>query len=208
MEPRPQQPRQPTGPRNPSPGQTPAGDPSRHTSPYQPGAGYEPPQPEYPGGYDPSTVVAPPRSEYDYSPLDLAPPDQRRRRQLIAGAIGALSIILLGALVVFAWTLLRDESPNSDQNNQVAIATRVTDDPDTGAAGTPPATLEPTSAPAEPTAPAATEEPTTPAQSGVKTDEASLTALLPDVSDLPPGFEVTNESSLTQADVVAALGDS
>lgn len=200
MEPRPQQPRQQGGSRN----QSPAGDPAGQTSSFQPGPE---PQHGYPAGYDPSTIVAPPRSDYDYSPLDLAPPGQRRRRQLIAGAIGALSIILLGALVVFAWTLLRDESPPTDQNDRVALATRVTGDAPNVAA-TPPATVVPTQPAAAPTSPPATEAPTAPAGSAVKTDEAGLTALLPDASELPPGFEVSAESSLAMTDVVAALGDS
>lgn len=208
MEPRPQQPRQPSGPRNQSPGQAASGSPQEPSS-FPPTPDQDAAQQGYPGGYDPASYVAPPRSDYDYSPLDLAPPGQRRRRQLIAGAIGALSIILLGALVVFAWTLLRDETPDTDQPDRVAIATQVTGDAGQAAA-TPPATAEPTTMSEEPTSPAATEEPTQPPaeQADVKTDEAGLTAMLPDVAELPPGFEVTSESSLTQEDVVAALGDS
>src|SRR5699024_8299499 len=61
---------------------------------------------------------------------------------------------------------------------------------------------------AEPTAPPATEEPTTPAEPTVATDEAGLTAMLPDASVLPDGFELTEETSLPEADVVTALGGS
>lgn len=207
MEPRPQQPRQSTGPRNQPPGQTPPND---ATSPYPSGPGHDPHGQDYPGGYDPATAVAPPRSDYDYSPLDLAPPDQRRRRQLIAGAIGALSIILVGALVVFVWTVLRDDTPDTDQPDRVANVARTTDDPESQAAATPPATVEPTpkSEEEEPTAPAATEAPTAPPETSVQTDEAGLTALLPDASALPAGFEVLSESSRTLDEVIAALGGS
>lgn len=214
MEPRPQQPRQPSGQRNQSPGQTPGGDPSSSSS-HQPLHGHDPQQSGFPEGYDPTTVVAPPRSDYDYSPLDLAPPGQRRRRQLIAGAIGALSIILLGALIVFGWTVLRDDTPDDDPQDRVAIATQApendSDAADGGAneaATPPPASEEPTTPSSEPTEPAATEASTSGSDSSVQTDEAGLTALLPDASALPEGFELQTESVLDEQDVVTALGGS
>jgi hypothetical protein len=83
----------------------------------QPGAyGQGPEQPAF---------IAPPRTEYDYSPLDLAPPGQRRRRQLVAAVVGALSVLLLGAVVFFSYLLLRDEEPPSEQDDVLAAQTEV-----------------------------------------------------------------------------------
>src|SRR5690606_36825441 len=94
MEPRPQRPRQPQGGQQPrQPGQGQGGTPPPQ-HPQQGGAPDFDTQ-AYPQGYDPSAFVAPPRTDYDYSPLDLAPPGQRRRRQIIAGVIGALAVILI-----------------------------------------------------------------------------------------------------------------
>jgi hypothetical protein len=67
-------------------------------------------------------VVAPPRADYDYSPLDLAPPGQRRRRQLVAAALGGLVMTLLIAAVVFAYLILRDDSPAEEGGNDIAAA--------------------------------------------------------------------------------------
>jgi hypothetical protein len=212
MEPRPQQPRQPSGQRNQSPGQTPPGGSAPpSTSHYQPIPGHGPIE-GYPEGYDPTTVVAPPRTDYDYSPLDLAPPGQRRRRQLIAGAIGALSIILIGALIVFGWVLLRDDNPDGDVEDRVAITGQTPESNEAGAtgddaAGTPPVTVEATTDAAAPTEPSATEAPTAPpaGAANVATDEAGLTAILPEP---PAGFEAGGDTVLAQADVVTALGGS
>lgn len=214
MEPRPQQPRPSSGQRNPSSGQTPAGGPPPQQPPYQPLPGQEFPQEGYPEGYDPTTVVAAPRTDYDYSPLDLAPPGQRRRRQLIAGAIGALSIILLGAVIVFGWMLLRENDPEDNGEDRVAIATQTAESEDQSGAGdgdetgTPPATAP--AATEAPTAPAATEAPTTApgdANAGA-VDQAGLTALLPDNTLLPAGFDEGVDSSRDLTGVVEALGGS
>lgn len=210
MEPRPQQPRQPSGERRPTPGQAaPGASPQGAQQPYQPIPGPE--GHGFPEGHDPTTIVAPPRTDYDYSPLDLAPPGQRRRRQLIAGAIGALSVVLLGALIVFGWMLLRDE-PASDDDNRVAVATQQANDAAATeaaneAAGTPEPTPEPTQA-AGPTAPAPTTAPTQPPAQAVATDVEGLTALMPDASMLPAGFSAGTDSTLALEDVVVALGGS
>lgn len=208
MEPRPQQPRQPSGPRNQPPGgQPPAGGQAPQQQPTPPQA--TPEQQGYPEGVDTQAFIAPPRTDYDYSPLDLAPPGQRRRRQFIAAAIGALSVLLVGALLAFGWTLLRDDD-SSDNNNLAAVATQTPSGAD-AAAGTPEATAAPTEAavedgaPTEPPAEAAA--PTQPAEGPVvATDAASLSALLPTQDMLPPGFEAGVDSSRTQEEVVAALG--
>ena len=209
MEPRPQQPRQPSGQRNQPTGQMPGGPSPQPTSHYQPISGHEP-QEGYPEGYDPTAIVAPPRTDYDYSPLDLAPPGQRRRRQLIAGAIGALSIILIGALIVFGWMLLRDDDPESDSVDRVAITNPTPTDNESDAAGasTPVAVTEtPADSDAAPTAPAATEAPTSPPaeSSNVATDIEGLTAMLPAP---PAGFEAGQDTVLGQEEVVTALGGS
>src|SRR5690606_36977449 len=75
---------------------------------------------------DPTTIVAPPRADYDYSPLDLAPPGQRRRRQLVAAVLGGLVMLLLVAAVVFAYLLLRDEG-EPDDNNENSLAAAQTE---------------------------------------------------------------------------------
>ena len=95
MEPRPQRPRS-VGGHPPAGNATAAG-----AAP----AGYPP------EGVDPTTFIAPPRTEYDYSPLDLSPPGQRRRRQIVAAAVGLLTLLLLGAVGVFAYLLVRDTEP-------------------------------------------------------------------------------------------------
>lgn len=111
MEPRPQRPRTPS---------TPTGQPGH---PRPPGQETQSLPGEY--GGDPSAFVAPQRTEYDYSPLDLAPPGQRRRRQLVAAAIGALSVLLLGAIIFFSYLLLRDESPPNENDDLLAAQTQV-----------------------------------------------------------------------------------
>lgn len=107
MEPRPQRPR------------TPASSSSQ-------GMRQQPTQ-DIPPGYagDPTAFVAPQRTEYDYSPLDLAPPGQRRRRQLVAAAVGALSVLLLGAIIFFSYLLLRDEDPPNQNDDLLAAQTQV-----------------------------------------------------------------------------------
>jgi len=109
MEPRPQRPR------------TPASSSGQGTR-SQPTVGHD-----TPSGYagDPGAFVAPQRTEYDYSPLDLAPPGQRRRRQLVAAAVGALSVLLLGAIIFFSYLLLRDEDPPNQNDDLLAAQTEV-----------------------------------------------------------------------------------
>jgi hypothetical protein len=187
---------------------------STHPAPsFQPIPGHEGAA-GFPEGHDPATVVLPPRTDYDYSPLDLAPPGQRRRRQLIAGAIGALSVLLIGALIVFGWMLLRDDTPTDDEN-RVAMATQQANDAAATEAaieantddGTPPPTPEPTEA-AGPTAPAPTAAPTNPPDTSAPTDVEGLTALMPDAAILPAGFSAGTDSTLAIEDVVVALGGS
>lgn len=71
---------------------------------------------------DPTTIVAPPRADYDYSPLDLAPPGQRRRRQLVAAVLGGLVMLMLLSAAVFAFLLLRDDNDPDDNANSIAVA--------------------------------------------------------------------------------------
>ena len=207
MEPRPQKPRQPQGGR---PGQQGHGG---GTPPQNPQQGPIPLQDHdtqgYPQGYDPGAFVASPRTDYDYSPLDLAPPGQRRRRQVIAGVIGALAVVLIGALIVFGWMLRRDDDPTDNGTNIAAVAT---ESPVVGAgagdaASTPPAETAPTeAAAAQPTQPVSP-TPTPPAQApAVDTTEAGLTALLPDPALAPAGFDAGTDSTNDFAAVVAAIG--
>lgn len=170
---------------------------------------------EYPHGYEPGAYVAPPRTDYDYSPLDLAPPGQRRRRQVIAGVIGALGVILIGALIVSGWMLLRDDDEPTDGNNNIAaVATE-----DAGAASTPDAaSTPPADAGSDPAADAAATEaaaptqdvsptPTPPEQGpDVQTDAAGLTALLPDPGIVPAGFDGGTDSASDFTTVVGAIG--
>lgn len=194
MEPRPQQPRPPQSPRSQPQGTT-ASVPSQ---PRPAENGYQP----YPEGYDPTSYVAPPRSEYDYSPLDLAPPSQRRRRQLIAGILGALSILLIVALIIAGWVWLRDDTPsNNDTDNdriaQLTSEAQANDNPT--AAATKPASTEVPTKPAQPTA-------TTAAAQGPTPQE--LSAFLPTSAMVPEGFVQGTDGGLDEAGVVDALGGS
>ena len=123
MEPRPQRPRAQSGQQQPTRQQAvpQQGPPQGHPV-------------EYPLGADPTEFVAPPHTEYDYSPLDLAPPGQRRRRQLVAAAVGGLSVLLLGAIIFFAYLLLRDDPADDNDNQLAAQQTQVANDAATVAA--------------------------------------------------------------------------
>ena len=66
--------------------------------------------------------IAPPRSDYDYRPLDLAPPGQRRRRQFVAAAIGGLTVLLLVTIGILAFLLFRDEDPDDQPENDIVAA--------------------------------------------------------------------------------------
>jgi hypothetical protein len=207
MEPRPQKPRQPQGGRPGPQGHGGGNPPQNQQGPI--------PLPDqdvhgYPQGYDPGAFVAPPRTDYDYSPLDLAPPGQRRRRQVIAGVIGALAVVLVGALIVFGWMLLRDDDPTDDGTNIAAVATEspavTTGGAAEGAVSTPPADTAPTEAAAQPTQPVSP-TPTPPSQApAVDTTEAGLTALLPDPAIAPAGFDAGTDSTNDFAAVVGAIG--
>ena len=224
MEPRPQRPRtvggqgQPQLARGGAPGgQAAAGD-------YPPGA----------EGADPTTFIAPSRTEYDYSPLDLAPPGQRRRRQIVAAAVGLLTLLLLGAVGVFAYLLVRDEGPGAG-SNLAASQTEVARDSatvaaqqtlvaqsaaqETAAAGGVPASPDAATAASDPEEEAAgadaTREATEPrvatgAGAGRNADEAptadELTALLPDQALMPEDLTDIVDTERSLEEVVQALG--
>ncbi|MCA9833125.1 MAG: hypothetical protein KC435_04215 [Thermomicrobiales bacterium] len=199
MEPRPQKPRPQTPPAAPQGTQPTAPDPTlhtQHTQQFQPQA-----------GYDPSAFVAPARMEYDYSPLDLQPPGQRRKRQIIAGIIGALVVVAIGALIVAGWMALRDDDKSDDipptndrvaELNATATATE-TDDSSSGNETTT-GTDEPkaTEKPSEPTA-----VPTT--TSGTYTSD-TLRTVLPVVESMPGDFVEAGDTPQDLDEVVSNLG--
>lgn len=201
MEPRPQKPRpQPT--QNGTPPQQGAGgpqigpDPSQQTQPYQP----------HPG-FDPSSFVAPPRAEYDYSPLDLQPPGQRRKRQIIAGIIGALVVVAIGALLVAGWMALRpddekvDPTPNNDRVAE--LNSTPTEVAETTGDTTPAAGAAETEAVAAPTvAPTAT----TAAPAATVYDTTSIRTTLPVVESMPGAFTEGGDTPQDLAAVTEALG--
>lgn len=202
MEPRPQRPR----PQTPPPGTAPNGG-QQQTPPIGPDP-QQYPQQGYPPGQDPAAFVAPPRMEYDYSPLDLQPPGQRRKRQVIAGIIGALVVVAIGALIVAGWMALREDDdpvdPN-DTNDRVAelTSTATVESEENAAndnevAGTPAAD------------PASTEEATqplpTPTPSVVIYDANTIRAELPVVESMPGTFEESGDLPQDLAGVTEALG--
>lgn len=179
MEPRPQKPRQPVQPQGP---QQTNQQPTQYIGPDPSQLRQQPGQP----GLDPAAFQAPPRAEYDYSPLDLQPPGQRRKRQVIAGIIGALAVVAITALIVAGWMALRGDE--DDEVGQPTPPDRVAELNST-----------PTSAPEEnvppgeatqtadqPPAPTAPPEPTQPAATVY--DETSIRGVLPPVTSLPEGF--------------------
>jgi hypothetical protein len=167
-------------------------------------------------------LVAPPRTDYDYSPLDLAPPGQRRRRQLVAAALGGLLMLVLVAAIVFAFLVLRD--PGDDDDNILAMQTQVAATGAAQQASTPDATepaTEETQAAGETGQPTATAsldtageqaavEPTQPAANagGAGPTSEELTAMLPGQDIMPVGLDSVSDSTLTLEDVVGALGGS
>lgn len=179
--------------------------------------------------------MVPPRTDYDYSPLDLAPPGQRRRRQLVAAAVGGLSVLLLGAIAVFGYLLLRDEPVDEDQDDVIAAQTELAESRATiaaqetivaqaaaeqtaqvqgPAAATPPPT-DPAAAAdeggAETPAAASTRPPAeTPADaaSDAALTPEELTALLPAEDAAPAGLDTVENTTRDQAGVVEALGGS
>lgn len=208
MEPRPQRPRS-----NPA-----SGGPHHPASAPGGGASSQPTQHYQDRGDIGGTFIAPPRTEYDYSPLDLAPPAQRRKRQLVGGVIGALVILALGALAVFGYLLLNDDkssdkglAPTQTALAEIQATTTAQVAAHEGAAGTPStvestATVAATQPGGAPTT-AATTAPTTASANGGQT--ANLDALLPEAETLPVlGLDVVTDSSLTEAQTVDALGAS
>jgi hypothetical protein len=216
MEPRPQRPR-PTSAQGQST-QPHAGGPSSSSSPQG-----------YPEGADPTAFIAPPRTEYDYSPLDLAPPGQRRRRQLVAGVIGVFALVLIGAIAVFGYLLLRDDSPDTNPNvaatqtalaqqeaslearqtevaNLVPKATGTPQGAGTGSgAGTAAGTDGGAGAETQPTKTQPTTAPTQVAATTAGPTIDQLKALLPDKSIMPVGLDTVEDTGLDEPGVVAAL---
>ncbi|MGC4105267.1 MAG: hypothetical protein QM753_02780 [Thermomicrobiales bacterium] len=209
MEPRPQRPRSTPGAAqgtNP-PSQ---GYPASGAAPQQ---GYADPQ-------EARGFIAPPRTEYDYSPLDLAPPAQRRKRQLVGGIIAALAVIVIGALAVFGYLLLRDDKPSEAEllaPTQTAIAQFqatstaqvAQNDPGTPSVNETATSPAETQAAGQPTTAAATQSTQQPASAGAGPTQAELNALLPSADALPvTGLDVVQDTSLTEAEIVGQLGDS
>jgi hypothetical protein len=213
MEPRPQSPRS-------SQGQQPAGSgrASEETGAYQQ-------QP------DPASVSAPQRSDYDYSPLDLAPPGQRRRRQLVAAVIGGAVVLLLAAAAVFAVIALRGDG-DDDATDLAALQTQIAtleaagmgtpDVVDSDTPGDEAAEEEPTEQDndpaaaeedddvervvAEPGEPEAAEPTAGPAEAGTGPSQGELEAMLPSEASVPQGLDAVENSSRTEEEVVNALG--
>jgi hypothetical protein len=223
MEPRPQRPRTVGGQSQPPRGGAPAG---------QAAAAGAAPGGFPPEGADPTTFIAPSRTEYDYSPLDLAPPGQRRRQQIVAAAVGLLTLLLLGAVGVFGYLLLRDEP--SGRSNLAASQTEVARDgatvaaqqtlvadsaaQETVAAGGAPASPDPSPPDEEPAASGddgtqqATEQRVATGAGAGNDDEAltpeQLVELLPDQSVMPEGLTESTDNERSLEEVVGALGDS
>lgn len=228
MEPRPQRPRSVSG----QPPRPASSDPTAPSN-----GGYAGPPGDanayQQGPFDPTTFIAPPRTEYDYSPLDLAPPGERRKRQFVAALVGGLLVVLLAAVGVFAYLMLKPD--NGKKTNDIAAAqTQVARQqatlsaqqtviaqaasketatvtgqgaataPAGGAAASPAGT---SGTPASATKPAVA----TGAGSGSSAKGPSPTALkamLPDASAMPEGLTSVTDSERSLTDVVTALGGS
>lgn len=181
-----------------------------------------------PDGGDPATLIAPSRTDYDYSPLDLAPSGQRRRRQFVAAAIGGFTVLLLGALSIFGYLLLRDDDTDGTlaqaelANSRATIAAQETvvaqaaadQTAAAGPAATPPTAPATEPPPTEPAAAGPTEPPAGATTAAGAADTAGalnaeqLTALLPDASIAPEGLDTPTDTSRDLAAVVEALGGS
>lgn len=191
MEPRPQRPR----PQTPPPGTPPNGG-QQQAPPIGPDPQQYAPHKGHPGGQDPSAFVAPPRNEYDYSPLDLQPLGQRRKRQVIAGIIGALVVVAIGALIVAGWIALRDDDDDpsvADSNDRVAELTSTAtvesepdDDAAAGGEGTPEAETAATEPPTQP--------PPTPTPEATIYDANTIRTALPVVESMPGNFAEAGDS--------------
>lgn len=187
MEPRPQRPR------------AQAGQPTRSTGPSQPGHPNQAVPPgEYPEGFDPTSFITPPRTEYDYSPLDLAPPGQRRRRQLVAAAVGALGVLLLGSVVFFSYLLLRDEDAPSQNDDLLAAQTQIANEAATVSANQ----TVIAQAAAEQTAQAQALNPETTTEATTGTG-ASTDAQTSPASDAPPAGDGTSQGETPPAESAA-----
>lgn len=224
MEPRPQRPRNMPG----HPGGHPGGQPAQPSTP----SGGVPGAPE---GVDPATFIAPSRTDYDYSPLDLAPSGQRRRRQFVAAAVGGLVVLLIATLAFLGFLLFRDDNPTDGdaqlaaRQTEVAMREATLDAEQTAVAGsgdqtptaedaagetptTPPggATETPPSDATQPAdAPTEPAEATTAASgSGSGPTSEELAALLPPESEAPAGLDTLVDNELDFDGVVEALGGS
>lgn len=191
MEPRPQRPRAQSGQQ---------AQPARSSGQPQPTQAFPPGQ--YPEGADPTSFITPPRTEYDYSPLDLAPPGQRRRRQLVAAAVGGLSVLLLGAIVFFSYILLRDEDAPSQNDDLLAAQTQIANEAATVSANQTviaQAAAEQT-AQAQALNPDATVEPTAPAETTGETPAAGGTV---PAGETPPAEDAASGGETPPAEDAA-----
>lgn len=204
MEPRPQRPR----PQTPPPGSQPNGG-QQQGPPVGPDPSQQAPQ-HGPPEQDPAAFVSPPRMEYDYSPLDLQPPGQRRKRQIIAGIIGALVVVAIGALIVAGWMALRedDEGVGTDENNdRVAELTATETDDEADDEGAAPADDDAAGTPAaEEATQVPTEVPPTPTPEAIVYDENSIRAALPVVESMPGPFQEAGDTPQELEGVIEALG--
>ncbi len=223
MEPRPQRPRSQISQAPTSPPSSSARESASGSQRQAPGT--------VPDGADPATLIAPVRTDYDYSPLDLAPSGQRRRRQFVAAAIGGFTVLLLGALSIFGYLLLRDDEPDQPSDEvlaaQTVVAQATTSADQTiaaqaavdqtaaaGPAATPPTSPPTQPAPTDPAAAGPTEPPAGATTAAGAADTAGalnaeqLAALLPETAVAPEGLDTPADIERTLADVVEALGGS
>lgn len=143
--------------------------------------------------------------DYDYSPLDLQPPAQRRKRQVIAGIIGALVVVAIGALIVAGWMALREDdtdlpAPTNDRVSELnATATETTQETEVATSGTPSAQGGATEAPVQ-AAPTAT------VPTATIYDANTIRSTLPVVESMPGPFEVLGDTPQDLEYVVTNLG--